>query len=103
MALQAPRWLNGRLLIGLWLLTMSFAYFGLGGYLQERVEGIDANQIPLWPTVVFGLLALHSLALTIWWAATLRTPSDASTPVPAADAPPAGLRSPAVSSAPPAQ
>ena len=83
MASQAPRWLNGRLFFGLWLLSMSFAYFGLGGYLQERVEGIDANQIPLWPTVVFGLLALHSLALTIWWAATLRTPSDASTPVPA--------------------
>ncbi len=83
MAAKAPSWLNGRLIIGLWLLTMVFGYFGLGGYLQERVEGIDANQIPIWPTVIFVLLALDALALTIWWALTLERTADTGSAEPA--------------------
>ena len=67
-------WLDGRLLIILWGLTMMFGYFGLGGYLQERVEGIAASQIPLGATIVFLVLALLSLLLTIWWAVKLERP-----------------------------
>ena len=72
MAVPSFSWLNGRLVIALWLLTMVFGYFGVGGYLQERVEGIDTNQIPIWPSVVFVVLLLDSLAATVWWALTLR-------------------------------
>ena len=62
---------------------MVFGYFGLGGYLQERVEGIDTNQIPIWPTLVFVMLALGALACTVWWALTLQPKggSDAAEPV----------------------
>jgi predicted aldo/keto reductase-like oxidoreductase len=71
MAAKTPGWLNGWLVLGLWLATMGFGYFGLGGYLQERVEGMDAAQIPIWPSIVFVVLALASLACTIWWALRL--------------------------------
>ncbi len=92
MAAQAPKWLNGRLVFGLWLVSMVLGYFGLGGYLQERVEGIDAAQIPMWPTAVFVLLVLASLTLTVWWAATLRTGSRASADADSADTMPASGR-----------
>ena len=69
--LTKPNWLNGRLVIALWCLAMVFGYFGLGGLLAERVEGIDANQTPLWPTIVFAILVLDALAFTVWWALTL--------------------------------
>ncbi len=83
MAAKAPGWLDGRLITGLWLLAMIFGYFGLGGYLQERVEGIDVNQIPLWPTVIFVLLTLNALILTIWWAFTLERKADNEPAAPA--------------------
>ena len=69
--LPKPTWLNGRLVSALWVLAMVFGYFGLGGLLGERVEGIDANQTPLWPTIVFAILLLDALAFTVWWALTL--------------------------------
>ncbi len=78
MAVPSFSWLNGRLVIALWLLTMVFGYFGIGGYLQERVEGIDTNQIPIWPSVVFIVLLLDSLVATVWWALTLRRDGAAS-------------------------
>ncbi|MEM7100518.1 MAG: aldo/keto reductase [Pseudomonadota bacterium] len=70
--MNRPNWLSGYLVIALWLVTMVFGYFGLGGMLQERVEGIDPAQTPLWPTILFVILLLDSLALTVWWALTMK-------------------------------
>ncbi|MEM7080715.1 MAG: aldo/keto reductase [Pseudomonadota bacterium] len=85
MTIPRVSWLNGKLVVGLWALTMVVGYFAVGGYLQERVEGIAGNQIPLWPLVVFGILLLDALLATIWWALTLQkrdqdtqAPTDAS-------------------------
>ena len=50
---------------------MIVGYFALGGFLQETVEGIDGNQIPKLPLVIFGLLAITSLVLTVRWALKL--------------------------------
>jgi predicted aldo/keto reductase-like oxidoreductase len=71
-ALKQPSWLSGRLLIALWLVAMVFGYFGLGGYLQELLVGMDRTQIPVWPSIVLAALGTVSLILTIWWAATLQ-------------------------------
>ena len=69
---KRPTWLSGKLVTAVWLLTMVFGYFGLGGFFQERVEGIDPSQTPLWPTIIFALLVIDSLVLSVWWALTLR-------------------------------
>ena len=66
-----PTWLNRSFIIGLWLLTAVISYFGLGGYIGELLEGIDPQQIPLWPRVITVLLLLTAVLLTAWWAATL--------------------------------
>ena len=66
-----PKWLSGQLVLILWFVTMVAGYFGLGGYLQELLEGVDRAQIPLWPTIIFGILVLDSVAMTLWWALTL--------------------------------
>jgi len=63
---------NGWLILGVWLAAAGFGWWGLGGLLQERLEGIDPTQIPLWPTLLFALLCLAALALTIRWAWRLR-------------------------------
>jgi len=47
--MRKPDWLNGYTISALWLVTFVFGYFGLGGLLQDRVEGIDPAQTPLWP------------------------------------------------------
>lgn len=88
MALPSPSWLTGRLVLVFWLITAVFAYFGPGTYVNEMLEGITRAQIPLWPSVVFALLLLDSIALTIWWALTLRAPTDqrATEPAPSASA-----------------
>ena len=66
-----PKWLSGQLVLAAWLITFVAAYFGIGGYIQETVEGIDSNQIPLWPAIICALLLLDALALTLWWGVTL--------------------------------
>lgn len=66
-----PRWLTGYLVLGLWIVTFIFGYYGLGSFLAERVEGIDPAQIPIWPSAVFIVLVLDSLALSVWWALKL--------------------------------
>ena len=76
--MNRPSWLSGYLVLGLWLLAIGFGYFGLGGLLQERVEGIDPAQTPLWPTIVFALLVLDAIAFTVWWALTLKRRDPAS-------------------------
>jgi len=80
MAMRKPTWLSGNLVAGLWVLTIVFGYFGLGGYIAETLEGIASEQIPLWPSVVFAVLLLDSLAFTAWWALTLQKKQDHSAP-----------------------
>ena len=70
--MRRPTWLSGNLVLVLWAVTILFGYLGPGGLLQERIEGIDPGQTPLWPTIVFAVLVLDSLALTVWWALTLQ-------------------------------
>ena len=72
MAMKSPSWLSGRLVLGVWLVTMVCGYYGLGGYIQEMVEGVDRSQIPLWPSILFAFLVLDALALSVWWAITLQ-------------------------------
>jgi uncharacterized protein len=81
--LAKPNWLTGYLVAGFWVATFIAGYLGLGGYLQERVEGIDAGQIPLWPSIIFALLLLDSLGLSLWWALTLTRDTEAGETKPA--------------------
>lgn len=92
MAMQSPKWLSGKLVTGVWILTIIFGYFGLGGYIAELVEGIASEQIPLWPSIVFAFLLLDSLALTGWWALTLRRRDQTNTSAGHADLPASGRR-----------
>jgi predicted aldo/keto reductase-like oxidoreductase len=78
MATSKPNWLSGRLVFGLWLLTFAAGFIGLGGYLQERVEGIDPAQIPLIPTIIFVFLLLDAIVVTVWWAVTLQPSNNAA-------------------------
>lgn len=71
MSTRAPAWLNGWLVSGLWILAMLSGYLGLGGFLAERIEGIDPTQIPMWPTIVFVVIVLAALVATAWWAKSL--------------------------------
>ena len=62
---------NGYWVLIVWLITSALGYFGLGGLLQERVEGIDPAMTPIWPTALFVLGLVTSLVLTIRWARRL--------------------------------
>lgn len=73
--MRKPDWLTGYLVMGIWLITCVAGYLGLGGFLAERVEGIDPAQIPVWPSVVFALMLLASIALSVIWAMTLTRPN----------------------------
>jgi len=61
---------SGWTVLGLWIFSCLLGYYGLGGYLTESVEGI-AN-VPLWPSILFALAVILSLAATIYWARHLR-------------------------------
>ncbi len=84
MQLRRPSWLDHRIVLALWIATAVFAYFGPGNYFAELIEGIAASQVPLWQSIVFGVLFLDALVFTIWWALTLprrdasETPADPS-------------------------
>ncbi len=78
MAASKTTWLSGRLVLVIWLLTLLAGFIGLGGYIQERVEGIDPAQIPLIPTLIFAFLLLDAIVVTIWWAATLTRPGSSA-------------------------
>lgn len=69
MALNDLRSVNGKLVLAGWLVVLIAAYFALGGYLAERVEGVAGT--PAWWLVIFGLSFAVAAGLTIWWAATL--------------------------------
>ncbi len=62
---------NGWILLAAWIITWGLGYLGLGGYLADRIEGIDASMIPILPSILFILAALASLALTVVWASFL--------------------------------
>ena len=70
--LTRPSWLSGNVLLLSWAATIGLGYFGLGGYLQELIEGIDPGQTPVWPVVVCLVMLLGSVALSVWWAVTLQ-------------------------------
>ena len=67
--------MNGYWVLVAWLVTCALGYFGLGGWLQERVEGIDPNAIPITGLIAFAVSALASLALTLRWARRLNAPA----------------------------
>jgi len=54
-----------------WVITAVLAYFGLGGYLYESVEGMDRSMIPLGPVIAFCLMVVTSIVITVMWARQL--------------------------------
>jgi len=60
--------INGLTVTALWLATVALAYLGVGGFLAERVEGIDPKYLSLVlpGAAVLGLLV--SLVATVVWA-----------------------------------
>ena len=70
--MQLPEALKGVLLAALWVCVAMMGYLGPGKLIAERTEGIDPSQIPLWPTLLFGLFLVITLVLTVAWAMTLR-------------------------------
>ena len=72
--------MKGRITMGAWLITCILGYAGLGTYLGERVEGMDASMVPLVPSILFVMALITSLVLTIWWArSTGGQPQDTGT------------------------
>jgi predicted aldo/keto reductase-like oxidoreductase len=68
-ALKGFRSVNGKWVLALWLIVLITAYFALGGYLAERVEGVAGT--PGWWLLIFGLSFAVAAGATVWWAATL--------------------------------
>ena len=58
---------NGWLLLVVWGATCFLGYAGVGGYLNERAEGIDALMIPAWPSIIFIVALIIAIGLTIVW------------------------------------
>ena len=58
----------GWLVLGVWIAAALLGYIGLGGYLQERVVGMDPAMIPLFPVILFGVLVLLGFWLSVRWA-----------------------------------
>ena len=65
--------IRGGWVIVAWVAAFALGYFGLGGLLAERVEGIDPGQTPLWPTVLFAVAVVAALVLSVLWARGLQT------------------------------
>lgn len=57
----------GKIALVAWILTWVLGYFGLGGYLGERIEGMDPTMIPIWSSIVFVVSLVLSVVLTILW------------------------------------
>lgn len=51
-----------------WLLTWALGFMGLGGYLNEAIEGVDRSMIPILPSALFIISLLASIMLSILWA-----------------------------------
>ena len=58
----------GLLTLAAWVVSMLLGYFGLGSYLYERFEGMDASMLPLAPSIVFVFSVVVSITLSIIWA-----------------------------------
>ena len=76
-------WVNGKLVLALWLITIVFGYFGPGAYLNEMLEGIASSQLPLWPSILFLVFLLDSIAATVIWAMKLEKSDVSGQPSPA--------------------
>ncbi len=63
---------SGLVVLLAWCATMLAAYWGLGGYINDTLEGIDHEAVPKWPTLLGGAIGLMSVVLTILWARGLR-------------------------------
>jgi predicted aldo/keto reductase-like oxidoreductase len=77
---------NGWTALCAWLVTFVLGYFGLGGRLAERIEGMDPAMIPIYPSVLFAAAVIISIWLTVSWARTIGAKAQAT-----ADEPPKGL------------
>jgi predicted aldo/keto reductase-like oxidoreductase len=65
---QSSRGISGWAVAILWLITFVLAYFWMGRFVGESVEGIDSRLIPKWPVAVCIASALLSLVVTWVWA-----------------------------------
>jgi predicted aldo/keto reductase-like oxidoreductase len=66
------RTLSGWVVIAAWLLTGVAAYFGLGEFVSQRVEGVVVERISKLLIAIPALALIASLALTVVWARALR-------------------------------
>ena len=53
------------LLITAWAVALALLYFGVGGFLAEKIEGLDASRMALWPPLVALVAFLAALSLTL--------------------------------------
>jgi len=63
--------MKGRITLAAWLVTWILGYTGMGAYLGELVEGMDAAMIPLFPSILFAISVFVSLGLSVWWALSI--------------------------------
>ena len=58
--------MRGWLVLGLWLLTFTVAYFGLGGFLGTLIEGVDRSLVSAAPLLTTLMLVVSITASVIW-------------------------------------
>ena len=61
------------LLTLLWAVTLGVAYVVLGGWLSERIEGVDLRRMPLWPPLAALAVVVATLVVTLRRPATGRS------------------------------